>query len=86
MFNWALVVSAALIVLGLAFFALLDPQRVRELLTGRQARYGSNAAIMLLAFIGILLVVNIISSKTLESPWTLLKTNRIVWPLKRWIL
>ncbi len=59
-FNWALWVSAALIVLGLASFALLDPQRVRELLTGRQARYGSNAAIMLLAFAGILLVVNIL--------------------------
>jgi ABC-type uncharacterized transport system involved in gliding motility auxiliary subunit len=59
-FNWALGISAALIVLGLASFALLDPQRVRELLTGRQARYGSNAAIMLLAFVGILLVVNIL--------------------------
>jgi hypothetical protein len=40
-FNWILGISAALIVLGLAFFALLDPQRVRELITGRQARYGS---------------------------------------------
>ena len=59
-FNWALGISAALIVLGLAGFALLDPQRVRELLTGRQARYGSNAIIMLLAFVGILLVVNIL--------------------------
>jgi len=59
-FNWALAITAALIILGLAFFALFDPQRVRELLTGRQARYGSNAAIMLLAFIGILLVINIL--------------------------
>ena len=59
-FNWALGISTALVVLGLAFFALLDPQRMRELLTGRQARYGSNAAIMLLAFVGILLVVNIL--------------------------
>jgi ABC-type uncharacterized transport system involved in gliding motility auxiliary subunit len=58
-FNWALAISTALIILGLAFFALLDPQRVRVLLSGRQARYGSNAAIMLLAFIGILLVINI---------------------------
>ncbi len=59
-FNWALAVSASLIVLGLAVFALLNPQRVRELLTGRQARYGSNAAIMLLAFVGILFVINIL--------------------------
>jgi ABC-type uncharacterized transport system involved in gliding motility auxiliary subunit len=58
-FNWAWGISAALIILGLALFALLDPQRVREILTGRQARYGSNAAVMLLAFIGILLVINI---------------------------
>ncbi len=58
-FNWALAISAAIIILGLAVFALLDPQRVRVLLTGRQARYGSNAAIMLLAFVGILLVINI---------------------------
>ncbi len=64
-FNWALGISAALLVLGLAFFALLNPQRVRELLTGRQARYGSNAVIMLLAFVGILLVVNIL---VLQNP------------------
>jgi ABC-type uncharacterized transport system involved in gliding motility auxiliary subunit len=57
-FNWTIWVSAALIILGLAAFALLDPQHVRELITGRQARYGSNAAIMLVAFLGILLVVN----------------------------
>ncbi len=58
-FNWALAITGALTVLGLAYFALLDPQRVRVILTGRQARYGSNAAIMLLAFVGILLVLNI---------------------------
>jgi ABC-type uncharacterized transport system involved in gliding motility auxiliary subunit len=59
-FNWVLWISTAIIVLGIAFFALLDPQRMREFLTGRQARYGSNAAIMLLAFVGILLVINIL--------------------------
>jgi len=64
-FNWVLWISAGLIVLGLAFFALLDPQHVRELLTGRQARYGSNALIMLLAFVGILLLVN---SLVLQNP------------------
>ena len=59
-FNWILWVSAAIIILGLAAFALLDPQHVRELITGRQARYGSNAVIMLVAFFGILLVLNIL--------------------------
>jgi ABC-type uncharacterized transport system involved in gliding motility auxiliary subunit len=68
-FNWALAISASLIILGLAFFALLDPQRVRVLLTGRQARYGSNAAIMLFAFVGILLVVNAIVFQNPGTPF-----------------
>lgn len=67
-FNWMIGTSAALVVLGLAFFALLDPQRVREILTGRQARYGSNAAIMLLAFVGILLVINILAFQNPGKP------------------
>lgn len=67
-FNWALAISASLIVLGIAVFALLDPQRIRELLTGRQARYGSNAAIMLLAFIGILFVVNLLVFQNPGTP------------------
>jgi ABC-type uncharacterized transport system involved in gliding motility auxiliary subunit len=70
-FNWALGISSALIVLGLAFFALLDPERVRVILTGRQARYGSNAAIMLLAFIGILLVINVLVFQNPGKPFDL---------------
>jgi ABC-type uncharacterized transport system involved in gliding motility auxiliary subunit len=66
-FNWALAISAAFIVLGLASFTLLNPQRVRVFLTGRQARYGSNAAIMLLAFVGILVVINLF---VLQNPGT----------------
>ena len=68
-FNWALAISSALMVLGLAFYALLDPQRVREILTGRQARYGSNAAIMSLAFMGIVLVVNILVFQNPGKPY-----------------
>lgn len=56
--NLYLQISLALVVLGLAVFAILDPQKVRELLTGRQARYGSNTFVMSLAFIGILVVAN----------------------------
>ncbi len=51
-------ISLGLIVVGLAFFALLDPNRVRVGLSGRQARYGSNALVLTLAFLGILIVVN----------------------------
>jgi ABC-type uncharacterized transport system involved in gliding motility auxiliary subunit len=56
--SLALQISLGLIVAGLAFYALLDPDKVRRLLTGRQARYGSNALILILAFIGIVVVIN----------------------------
>jgi ABC-type uncharacterized transport system involved in gliding motility auxiliary subunit len=56
--NLYLQISLALIVVGLALFAILDPERVRVGLTGRQARYGSNALVMSLAFLGILVVIN----------------------------
>ena len=51
-------ISLGLVFLGLALFALLDPDRVRRAFTGRQARYGSNALILLLASFGILIVIN----------------------------
>lgn len=57
-FNLPLQISLGLIVIGLAIFAILDPSRVRQALTGRQARYGSNALVMILAFVGILVLVN----------------------------
>ena len=57
-FSLAVKISLALIPLGLALFALLDPERLRRMLTGRQARYGSNALIVTLAFLGLLIVVN----------------------------
>ena len=56
--NLYLQIALGLILVGLALFAILDPERVRQALTGRQARYGSNALVMTLAFLGILVVVN----------------------------
>ena len=56
--NLPLQISLGLIVIGLAVFVLLDPQRTRQILTGRQARYGSNALVLSIAFIGILVVIN----------------------------
>lgn len=56
--SLALQISLGLIVVGLALYALLDPDKVRQLLTGRQARYGSNALVLTLAFIGIVVVLN----------------------------
>jgi ABC-type uncharacterized transport system involved in gliding motility auxiliary subunit len=58
-----LIVAAAIFVVGFAVYTLLDPERVRKLLTGRQARYGSNSFILFVAFIGILVVVNILAQQ-----------------------
>ena len=59
--NRYLMISAGLIILGLAAYAILEPDRVRRFLTGRQARYGSNAVVMAIAFLGILIVSNVIA-------------------------
>src|SRR5215210_5239233 len=59
--NRYLIVSAGLIILGLAAYAIMEPDRVRRFFTGRQARYGSNALIMTLAFLGILIVGNVLA-------------------------
>ncbi|HVF26340.1 MAG TPA: GldG family protein [Anaerolineales bacterium] len=56
-----LYVSAGLIILGLAAYAILEPERVRRFLTGRQARYGSNALVMSIAFAGILIIGNVLA-------------------------
>jgi ABC-type uncharacterized transport system involved in gliding motility auxiliary subunit len=58
-----LIIAAAIFVVGFAVYALLDPERVRKILTGRQAQYGSNSFILFVAFIGILVVVNILAQQ-----------------------
>jgi ABC-type uncharacterized transport system involved in gliding motility auxiliary subunit len=77
-FNLALKISLGTIIIGLAIFAILDPKRVREALTGRQARYGSNTLIMSLAFVGILVVVNFLGfNNTKRWDLTANKTNTL---------
>lgn len=56
-----LLASAGLVILGLAAYAIMEPDRVRRFFTGRQARYGSNAVVMSIAFLGILVVANMIA-------------------------
>jgi ABC-type uncharacterized transport system involved in gliding motility auxiliary subunit len=51
-------ISAGILVIGLALYGILNPAGVRRFVAGRQARYGSNALIMSLAFIGILVIIN----------------------------
>ena len=67
--NRYLLVSAGLIILGVAAYAIMEPDRVRRFLTGRQARYGSNALVMSIAFLGILIVGNVLAY---QNPRTLL--------------
>jgi ABC-type uncharacterized transport system involved in gliding motility auxiliary subunit len=54
-------ISLSVFVLGLAFSVLFDPEGARKFLVGRQVQYGSNAIIMLLAFLGILFFVNLLA-------------------------
>lgn len=58
-----LIIAAAVFIVGFAVYALLDPERVRKLLTGRQARYGSNSFILTVAFVGILVVANLLAQQ-----------------------
>ncbi len=57
-------VSLGVCVIGLAAAILLDPEKARLLLTGRQMRYGSNMLVLSIAIIGILIVVNILIFRT----------------------
>lgn len=58
-------ISLGLVVIGPCIYALLNPQGIREFLMGRQARYGSNALVLTMATLGILIVVNVI---TFQNP------------------
>jgi ABC-type uncharacterized transport system involved in gliding motility auxiliary subunit len=68
--NLALQISIALLVVGLAAYAIMAPDTVRRFLTGRQARYGSNSLILALAVVGIILVANYIVFQNPKS-WDL---------------
>lgn len=56
--NQGLLISSGVAVLGLAIYTMLEPEKIRQTFTGRQARYGSNTLITAIAFLGILYVVN----------------------------
>jgi ABC-type uncharacterized transport system involved in gliding motility auxiliary subunit len=66
----ALQVSSILVLAGLAVYGILAPDNVRRFLGGRQARYGSNALILALGFLGILIVINVFAFQNPKS-WDL---------------
>lgn len=57
-FNLAIQICLTVIVLGIALFVILEPRKIREALTRRQARYGSNLALLSIAFLGIVVAIN----------------------------
>lgn len=63
-------VGVGLAIISIAAAILLDPERVRRALTGRQARYGSNALLLTIAVVGILAVVNYLVVQNPQS-WDL---------------
>ena len=76
--NLYLQISLGLFIIGLAVYVALDPGAVRTALTGRQARHGSNAFILTVAFVGILIVINYLSINN-NKRWDLTadKTNTL---------
>lgn len=70
--------SIAGILIGLGVFALLDPKRIRKFLTGRQAKYGSNALITTIAFIAVIVFVNVLAFQNpVPLDWTEDKANTL---------
>jgi ABC-type uncharacterized transport system involved in gliding motility auxiliary subunit len=69
-FGLPVQISLGVMVLGMAASIFLDPDRVRQAFSGRQARYGSNALVLSLAFFGILAVVNYLVFKN-DQRWDL---------------
>ena len=71
--DQSLWISVGVIILGLALTALLDPDKARSFFTGRQVQYGSNALLLLVAFLGILFFINtlVYQYASTSTPWPL---------------
>ena len=66
--NRGLLISVGVVILALAFYAIFEPNKVRLVFTGRQARYGSNTIIVSIAFFGILIAGNLLG-RTLTTQY-----------------
>ena len=77
-FNLQVQIALVVAVIGLALFIVFDPDRIRIALTGRQAQYGSNMLLLVVAVAGILVVLNYLVFKNPKS-WDLTedKTNTL---------
>ena len=70
----ALQISAAVFILGLAIYAIILPDKTRQLLTGKQVQYSGNLLIITLAFLGILVTLNYLVYKN-PKEWDLTAEN-----------
>ncbi len=60
-------ISLGILVIAISVFVILDPERVRRFLSGRQARYGSNSLVLTIAVLGILFVANMLAFQNPKS-------------------
>ncbi|MCI0554214.1 MAG: GldG family protein, partial [Anaerolineae bacterium] len=66
--------SLGLVIIGIGVYAFLEPARIQKFVTRRQAKYGGNTLIASLAFIGIIIVANMLAYQNTdfwEQPWDL---------------
>lgn len=73
-------VCIGVFIFGFALTALLDPDRTRKFFIGRQMQYGSNALLMLIAFSGVLIFINMLVFQYQPAApwdWTLDKQNTL---------
>ncbi|MEW6083826.1 MAG: Gldg family protein [Chloroflexota bacterium] len=57
----ALWISFGLTIIGIGVYAFLEPARIQKFITGRQAKYGGNTIIAVLAFVTTLVIVNFLA-------------------------
>ncbi len=62
-FDLPLMISVSFTVIGLALYALINPDAIRKFFTGRQIKYASNAIIEIIAVAAILIAINFIVNK-----------------------
>ncbi len=69
-FNLIVQIFLGLVVVGLAFFILLEPEKTLRAITGRKVRFGSNALVLTIAFVGFLVLINYLVLKN-PTRWDL---------------
>ncbi len=62
--DWKFGIGVGITLLGLLAYVVLDPQQIKKIFTGRQARFGSNTLLILIGLIGILVLINFLVSET----------------------